>query len=170
MFVLPFQLLGQSIPEKRLPIIDMHLHVYGSPESFLEHRGDAKAIAALPTQIPPLDMKLEDANNLPSAYGKLRYQYARKVLSPEVTGDALMKQTVNLLRRYNIYAVANGKLAEVKTWVAYEPERIMPALKLGHPDEVPPEQLRDIMSKGETRVLGEITSSGRHSDGGAVAT
>lgn len=143
--------------EERPPIIDVHLHAH-APEQFLAHRVTAPVECALPTDIPPLDIATGSFDDLAGRYFKERLGECGRLLEPATTEDDLIRRTVNLLERYNITAVTSSSLSNVKRWQAEAPNRIIPGLDPGHPDEVDIEELRRLLAENEVEVLGEIAA------------
>jgi uncharacterized protein len=150
---------GAPVPEQSepgrqepLPIIDVHLHAssLGEYESSLPVR-----VCANPTEFPPVF----DPHESP------RSQFLscpEPLLSP-MTDEELMTRTIEALQSHNIVAaVTSGPLESVRRWRQAAPERIIAGLSWTRPREtISLEDLRELVSSGELRVLGELSTQYR---------
>jgi len=134
----------------RAPIIDMHLH----------------AVAATSQGPPPLglcaplDLLHDPATAWRDAFlARLKKpSCADPIWSPE-TDDELMQQTVEVLRRNNIVAVASGPADYVRRWREVERDRLIPGLIFSVGPKAPsPDALRTMHRDGQLAVLGEVTN------------
>ena len=118
----------QSQAQKRLPIIDMHLHA-----SSLADFGGGGRVCTNDQKItfPGWDPQT------PISLDKL-FKCKTPIQSP-LTDEAVMKESLAILEQYNIWAVANGSLAEVSAWQAASPQRIIPALNFASRTQTPAE-------------------------------
>ncbi len=141
----------EAVPEEPLPIIDIHLHAasLGSYDSL------PASVCANPTDFPPVFDPHESS----------RSQFvscSEPLLSP-MTDQELMEETLAALERHNIVAaVTSGSLEYVARWREAAPERIIPGVSWSRPKEgISLTDLRELVSGGEIRVLGEISTQYR---------
>jgi uncharacterized protein len=139
--------LGQQLPP---PIIDMHLH----------------AAAADSQGPPPLAMctplpVIRDAN---SDWSHVFLELQKKPPCPDpvwspASDDALMKETLDVLKRRNIVGVVSGSVDRVRRWREAAPDRVLPALgfQVG-PKSPPPDELQRLYAQGQLVVFGEVTN------------
>lgn len=137
--------------EERLPIIDMHLHtgiVGGEPSMGL--------CVPWVTQFPAWDSKrpwqdvwLETMTNPPCS---------DPIWSPKGK-DAIMKETIAVLERRNIFGVLSGTPDEVRRWMKAAPGRFIPSVqfKIGR-DDISPQQMQQLFEQEKFAVLGEISN------------
>lgn len=143
LFIVPFQVSAQ----KRLPIIDMHLHAH-----MLDEYGGGGAVCTNdqkitfpgvdPRQPITLDRVLSCASPMKAA----------------ATDEAVMRESLALLERYNIWAVTSGSLDRVSAWRAAAPRRIIPAVSFAtsRPGQRTPEEFRRLFAEGRFAVFAEI--------------
>lgn len=129
---------------RRLPIIDMHLHAVSLKDyPTIPNCADPRTI-----EYPGVDPRT------PITFD--RVMICAKRLPAAATDDALMKESLARLERYNIYAVTSGKLERVTAWRAASPERIIPAINFRHRDR-PPEELRRLVTEAKVAVFAEVS-------------
>lgn len=134
------------------PILDMHLHA--------EPLGDwsASAICA-----PFEEWPVWDPAEHPSFESFLTEVYLQgracdePLWSPE-TDEELMRQTIEIMERRNVYGVLGGAPEEVAAWRAAAPGRFIPsiAFSAGADDVLSPDSLRQLTEAGSVEVFGEI--------------
>ena len=137
--------------EETLPIIDVHLHA----ASLRGYESLPVSVCANPTDFPPVFDPHESS----------RSQFVscpEPLLSP-MTDQELMERTLEALERHNIVAaVTSGSLEYVERWKEAAPDRIIPGLTWTRPKErISLTELRELVSGGEIRVLGEVTTQYR---------
>lgn len=126
--------------EDRLPIIDMHVH--------------ANSISDMgPPCDPPKELPHHDpSNNWPKTftdwYSNPQYK------NPASTDKELMDQTLDILKRRNIYAMVCGKF--VDDYIAYGGQRIIPGLNFNMTSGSSPEKTLKLLSSGKYKIFGEI--------------
>lgn len=104
----------------RPPIIDMHLHA----------RRLGPVVGAEPLCAPPLASPRWD-NRLPIASGLATAgPRCPDPLRPAESGEEVQRQTLAILKRRNIIAMASGEPADIARWHAALPERIIRGLDL----------------------------------------
>jgi uncharacterized protein len=83
---------------------------------------------------------------------------ADPVWSP-TTDDALMKETIAVLERLNVYGVLSGTTERVAGWMAAAPGRFVAGLgfQIGR-DAIAPDSMRRLHSAGRLAVLAEVTN------------
>jgi hypothetical protein len=132
------QAVAQS--DDRQPIIDMHLHALDVPDP-------PQTMGCVPRDsFPAWDAKLPPKSSL----GKCQ----EPLISPK-TSDELMNETLALLDRFNITAVASGPPATVDRWKKAGGIRILPATNFGK-DGPSLAELRDWVKSGRIVAFAEI--------------
>jgi predicted TIM-barrel fold metal-dependent hydrolase len=138
---------AQSVP----PIIDMHLHA---------DTADAEGPPPLAMCTPIRDMAAQSGQDWATAFmaGLKKPACPDPVWSP-LTDDALMNDTLEVLRRRNIVGVLSGPIERVQRWRSLEPDRVIPALQfqMGR-DNISPDQVRALHEEGRFVVFGEVTN------------
>jgi len=130
----------------RPPIIDMHLHAHS-----LSQYGGGMANCANDQEIlyPGVDLRQ------PMTFGRLKT--CASTLPPAASDDSLMKESLAILERYNIFAVTAGPLANVRAWHAAAPERIIPAHAFGDPGSASVEEFRRLVGNHELALFAEVS-------------
>jgi predicted TIM-barrel fold metal-dependent hydrolase len=139
-----------SAQQRPAPIVDMHVH----------------ASAAAAQGPPPLglctplgDMMRDAGEEWPKAFLALQKKppCTDPVWSP-ATDDALMNETIDVLKRRNIVGVLSGTTDRVARWRGQAPDHIIPGLgfQIGR-DKLAPEDLRRLRDAGQLAVLAEVT-------------
>jgi uncharacterized protein len=77
-------------------------------------------------------------------------------LPPPATDEAVMRESLAMLRRYNIRAVTSGPLDLVTAWRAAAPDRIIPAQSFADANARSPEDFRRLHAEGKLAVFAEI--------------
>ena len=145
-------LLASGTAAARPPIIDMHLHarrlgpIVGAP-----------ALCAPPIASPRWD------NRRPIAEG-LEVPGCAHPLKPAASGEQVMRDTLAILARHNIIAMASGEPEDLARWRAAAPDRIIPGLDLRIVPRPPsarfqarsPTQVRALHAAGDFQLLGEV--------------
>jgi hypothetical protein len=146
-------LLIPTAAQQREPILDVHMH----------------ALAADAQGPPPLAMCTPFPEYLSwdpaTPYGDLFLARARKpacadpIWSP-TTDEELMRQTLAIAERHNIFGVLSGPAERVAAWVEASPRRFIRGLsfQLGTQDTPSPAALRAMHATGALQVLGEVTN------------
>jgi predicted TIM-barrel fold metal-dependent hydrolase len=76
------------------------------------------------------------------------------------TDDAVMRETIDILNRYNMRGVTAGELETVQRWYAASPSRIIVAVPFTDRD-ITPDELRRLHASGKFSVFAEITAQYR---------
>ncbi|HSL69033.1 MAG TPA: amidohydrolase family protein [Longimicrobiales bacterium] len=145
-----FSLVGHSAQgQPRLPILDMHLHAH----RLADYRGGFPVCANHELiEYQGLDPKEPIT---PTRLSQLRSCAARV---PAAASDtALMRETLALLEKFNIIAVASGPRDLVAAWRAAAPQRIIPAHAFGDPGSPTPEQFRRLVQNREVALFAEVS-------------
>jgi uncharacterized protein len=152
-FLMAMLCITVSLAQERLPVIDMHLH----------------ALAADSQGPPPLGICTPLGPSFPAwdpaePYGTVFLQLLKNppcddpVWSPE-TDEELMRQTIDMLERHNIYGVLSGTPERVATWKEAAPGRFYPGLGFQlNPNSFSPDALREMFMNGNLAVLAEVTN------------
>ena len=143
LFIAPLLVSAQ----KRLPIIDMHLHAHK-----LDEYGGGGAVCTndqkmvFPGVDPRQPITLDRAVSCPSP------------MKAAASDEAVMRESLALLERYNIWAVTSGSLDQVSVWRASSPRRIIPAISFAtsRPGPRTPVEFRQLFSDGKFAVFAEI--------------
>jgi predicted TIM-barrel fold metal-dependent hydrolase len=143
---------AQDTKNQRPPIIDMHLHahtlsMYGTPPPSV-CTNDQEIV--FPGWDPRQPLRLEGNNQAMSCPVRLK---------APATDDELLRETLDLLRRYNIRAVTSGPLDQVTKWRAAAPDRIIPAIPFAEPkyQTREPEAFRRLFAEGKFAVFAEVS-------------
>ncbi len=134
----------QAQAQKRLPIIDVHLHA----SSLADFGGGGLACAnngkiVFPGWDPRGPIALDKLGGCTSE------------IQSEPTDEAVMKESLAMLERYNIWAVAMGSLEQVTKWRAASPQRIIPGLNFSS-RSIAPAEYRRLFAEGKFVTFGEI--------------
>jgi uncharacterized protein len=70
--------------------------------------------------------------------------------------EAVMRESIALLERYNIKAVTSGSLEVVRRWQAAAPTRIIPAISFLSDEKRSPKELAELFRQGRFAVFAEI--------------
>lgn len=147
-------ILAQPVPATtgRLPIIDMHLH--------------ARRAAYIGDNPPPMCAPFAVMPRADHATGDLTFNTApcAEPIPAASSDEAVLRQTIDAMERFNIYGVVSGEPELMESWIAAAPDRIIPAVDfrlpgtLGAPHVAPRTtgDLRRLHAQGRLRVLGEI--------------
>jgi predicted TIM-barrel fold metal-dependent hydrolase len=135
--------------QQRPPIIDMHLHahtlrMYGTPPPAV-CTNDQEIVFPAWDQRQPLTLD-----------GGLKACPAP--LSAPSTDEALLRETLEVLKQYHIRAVTTGPLEQVIKWRAAAPDLIIPAVPFDDHEKQDPDALRRLFKEGKFAVFAEISS------------
>jgi predicted TIM-barrel fold metal-dependent hydrolase len=132
--------------ETPLPIIDMHLHAhsladYGGGMPVCTNDQTIEFPGVDPRQPMTIDRLMSCKSPLPAA----------------ATDEAVMTESIAMLKRYNIWAITSGSLERVSTWRAASPDRIIPAIAFATSRDTPsPEQFRRLFAANKFAVFAEV--------------
>ena len=136
---------------ERLPIIDVHLHALPA-----DHQGPPPVAMCTPVRTPVWDPAVP--------YGEVFMAMLKQpdcddpVWSPSTDAE-LMTQTIDVMKRRNVFGVLSGTEARVARWMEQAPGRFYPGLgfQIG-PDTPSPESLEELHRAGRLAVLAEVTN------------
>ena len=130
----------------RPPIIDMHLHAHSLSQygGGMPNCANDQAIL-FPGVNPREPVTLSRLKNCSSP------------LPAAATDEFLMRESLALLERHNIFAVTTGPLANVRSWYATAPERVIRAHAFGDPAGPNAEEFRRLVTNGELAVFAEVS-------------
>jgi uncharacterized protein len=155
-FVLWFVCTGTASAQPRMPIIDMHMHA---------RHADYMGPNPPPMCAPFLTMPRNDPA-LPPGAGMTfeRMPPCDAPIPAATTDDQVMRDTLAVMERRNIIAMVSGEPDLMSVWRAAAPDRIIPGLDLrlgadagtAHVGARSPSQVRELLSAGGFRILGEV--------------
>ncbi|MCI0417171.1 amidohydrolase family protein [bacterium] len=136
-----------EVPE---PIIDMHLHA--SPAD--GNGPPPLAICAPLSEIPLQDPAMSWTETF---MGWLKNPPCKNPIWGPETDEGVLKDTLEILERRNIYAVTSGPLIE--NWKKAGGERIIPALEFGllNPSVPTPAEVRRLFAEKRYEVFAEVS-------------
>lgn len=138
--------------QENLPVIDMHLHALAVNSQGPPPVAICTPIDPFPAWDPeqPYDLTFNAMLKEPPCDDP--------VWSP-LTDEALMTQTIEAMKRRNIFGVLSGTPDRVATWMAAAPDRFLAGhqLQLGD-DCLSPDSLRALHAEARLAVLAEVTN------------
>jgi hypothetical protein len=148
----PLPLALGAEAQERLPVIDMHLH----------------ALAADEQGPPPLAMctpfdsfwAWDPVKPFGASFmARLKQPPCKDPVWSPMTDEELMTQTIEVMKRRNVFGVLSGTPDRVATWTKAAPDRFFPGFqfRLGR-DTASPDSLRALHAEGRLAVLAEITN------------
>ena len=146
-------LLGGSLAaqQRPLPIIDVHLHAEAA---------DAQGPPPLGMCTPIPDMIGDSARPWPVVFLEAFKKPSCKdpVWSP-MSDAALLNETLDVMRRRNIYGIVNGSMEFVRRWRQADPERVIPAIQfeLG-PTRPSVDEIARLHQSKDIALFGEIAN------------
>jgi len=133
------------------PILDMHMHAMPADEQGPPPMGMCTPIE----EFPEWDQRKDYSEIFVERFKHPRCK--NPVWSP-TTDDAVMRETLSVMERLNIYGVLSGPYEHSSKWRRVAPKRFFPGFSFGNPKEVTPERLEQLYRSGELAVLGEVTT------------
>lgn len=136
--------------QERPPIIDMHLHALAA-----DSQGPPPLAMCTPIPLPAWDPSQPYEQTFLGMVKNPRC--ADPIWSPK-TDEEVMTQTLDVMKRRNIFGVVSGPVERVETWVKAQPDRMIPALwlEIGEKTTPSPDAIRALHAKGRLAVLGEV--------------
>lgn len=141
----------------REPIIDMHLHVRAA-----NYAGENPPPMCAPFEVMPR------SDNRVGIYEGMTFdrQPCENMIKAAASDEQVMRDTLAVMDRFNIYGVVSGEPAPLAQWIAEAPQRIIPAVDYRLPDTSGSrhvearslDDLRRLHARGRLRVIGEIMS------------
>lgn len=130
----------------RPPIIDMHLHAH----SLSQYGG------GMPNCANNQGVSFPGANpREPNVFGHLKTCDSQ--MPAAATDELLMRESLAILERQNIFAVTTGPLANLRSWRAAAPNRVIPAHAFGDPEAMSVEEFRRLVTAGELAIFAEVS-------------
>ena len=147
-FITAFLFSFMCSAQKKLPIIDVHLHALKA-----EDQGPPPVPFCLPvTDLPLVDPSKPYGPQIFSGFN--RKDCNKKMISP-LTDTELMNRTIEIMKKNNVYGVISG--SQTERWVNQAPDRFIPGLRFGIDAQTPSvDSIRSIFKKGFYKVLGEV--------------
>lgn len=136
----------------REPVIDMHIHAEAA-----DSEGPPGQYICTPYPAwKPMDPGRGGVGAyLDSMFGAP--DCPRKVKGA-MTDDELRGRTIEMLKKYDVYAIAGGGPKTVERWRQEAPDRIMPALGASSPENLPSlDKVRQLYAEGKVKALMELT-------------
>jgi uncharacterized protein len=145
--------LLRSAAQPREPIIDMHMHALPADEQGPPPLAMCTPFSAFPAWDPSTPYSEQ-------FMARLKAPSCKDPIWSPMTDDELLKQTVAIAERRNIYGVLSGPGRTVAAWVKAHPQRFIPGrgFQLGDADTPSLADIRALHGRGELRVLGEVTN------------
>lgn len=149
--LLAFCLPLTAAADDRLPVIDVHVHALPA-----DAQGPPPLAMCTPLQFPGWDPSTPYADVFIGMFKNP--SCSDPVWSPE-TDEAVMRRTIDVMERNNVFGVLSGTPARVAEWRAARPGRFIPGLgfQLGR-DQVSPAGIEAMVADGDLAVLAEVTN------------
>lgn len=137
------------------PILDVHLHAM----SVSEFGGRSVAICAPFDRSHAWDPGRQTYNEFFAEVYLAGNGCSDPLWSPD-TDEDLMRQTVEVMERRNVYGVLSGSPERVAAWQAAAPGRFIPGLffMLSEHAAITPDSLRRLIDTGAMEVFGEVSN------------
>lgn len=132
------------------PIIDMHMHALAANE-----QGPPLAMCTPFEEFPAWDQRKTYSEIF---FDRLKRPTCKDPTWSPTTDQALMRETIAVMDRLNIYGVLSGPYDQSVKWRKAAPARFFPALSFSNPAAVTPERLAQLHRTGELAVMGEVTT------------
>ena len=127
------------------PIIDMHLHAH----TLADYGGGAKVcVNTEPIEFPGVDPRRPITIEA--------VMTCAHSIANAASDEAVMRESLAVLVRRNVYAVTSGQLVDVEKWRAAARDRIMPAISFLTDTPRTPADLRALRAAGRFEVFAEI--------------
>lgn len=133
------------------PIIDMHMHAFAADDQGPPPMGMCTPFNEFPVwdQQRPYSEIFMDRFKRPSCKDP--------VWSP-LTDEALLKETLAVMKRRNVYGVLSGTPARVAAWRRVAPGRFWSGLDFNMARGYSPERVADLRKTGHLDVLAEVST------------
>jgi hypothetical protein len=139
---------GYLAAEVPLPIIDMHLHASKADDNGPPPIAICAPFPEMPVQDPAKTW-------VETFTGWVKNPPCKNPIWGPETDEGVMKETLEILERRNIYAVTSGPLIE--TWKKAGGIRIIPGLKFGLTENLfTPDEVRRWFKEGRYQVFAEV--------------
>jgi predicted TIM-barrel fold metal-dependent hydrolase len=136
----------------RPPVIDMHLHASAANEQ----GPPPLAVCTGGALVPPHDPARPWAGHFMQL---MKNAACADPVSSPLTDEELMRRTLDILERRNVFAVTSGAFAVLQRWKDAAPKRILAAYRfnLGR-DSASPDSVRRALSTGRFVAFAEVTN------------
>ena len=138
--------------ERPLPIIDMHLHAFAVTQP------GGGPTACVPVSVMPIwDQRGPYAPQMMAHVAPADCPSGQASAAP--AAEELMRVSLEVLERRNIFAVTSGPVPVVDVWREQAPERIIPAVMFGLGSFGPTatvEEIRAWHAEGRIQIMGEV--------------
>lgn len=134
-----------------LPVIDMHLHAFAADE-----QGPPPVAVCAPLGMFGAWDQREDYGT--AFLRRLKQPPCSNPVWSPVSDDALMRESIAEMARYNVVGVLSGPPDRVANWRKSAPGRFLPGLNFRLQPEYTPERLRALHASGDLAVLAEVTT------------
>jgi predicted TIM-barrel fold metal-dependent hydrolase len=141
----------QAAAAQREPIIDVHMHALHADDQGPPPMGMCTPIVAMPVW---------DQREKYSDEFMVRFKHPPckdPVWSP-MTDDELMRQTLAVMNRLNIFGVVSGTAERVAAWHKANPQRVIQGFVLEIEPGTSPATIQALHDAGALDVLGEVTT------------
>lgn len=135
------------------PILDMHLHAYPADGNGPPPLGLCVPVVS---QVPHFDPREEWEDVFLQA---LKEPPCPDPIWSPTTDEAVMEETIEVLKKRNIIGVLSGPPERVLRWSQAAPHRFIPSVefRIGR-DTISPDSMRTLFERGNFAVLGEISN------------
>jgi len=134
---------------ERPPIIDVHLHAH-----YLAAYAGGMPVCANDQAILYLGLNPREPVTPTTLVGM---KSCTSPVPAAASDEAVMRETLALLRHYNIFAVTTGPLERVRGWRDAAPDRILPAHAFGDPGSPRPDEFRRLVNNRELALFAEVS-------------
>jgi predicted TIM-barrel fold metal-dependent hydrolase len=129
----------------RPPIIDVHLHAH----TLADYGGGGRVC----TNDEAIEFPGVDPRQPITIEAVMRCAHPREAARSD---EAVMRESLAALERFNIFAVTSGDLVQVEKWHAAAPARVIPAISFLADERRTTEQLRGLITARQVSVFAEI--------------
>ena len=136
----------ESRAQKRLPILDMHMHARTA-----DYYGPPPIPMCAPVEVMPLWNQTE-----PWAEALGKSQACKNPVWSPKTDAEVMEQTIAVMKKHNIIGMLGGKPDLVAKWMTAAPGRFIPGLDFRIDRAMSPAEMRSLYKSGGFSVLGEV--------------
>ena len=135
----------------REPIIDVHMHALHADDQGPPPMGMCTPIVAMPVW----DQREKYSDEF---LARFKHPPCNDPVWSPMTDETLMRETIAIMDRLNIFGVVSGSAERVAAWHKARPERVIPAFVLQIEPGTTPATVEALHVAGELDVLGEVTT------------
>lgn len=140
-----------AIAANREPIIDMHMHALHADDQGPPPMGMCTPIASMPVW----DQREKYADEF---MARFKHPPCNDPVWSPMTDEALMRETIAVMDRLNIFGVVSGTAERVAAWRKARQERVIPAFVLHIEPGTTPAAVAALHAAGALDVLGEVAT------------